>query len=179
MLFNLEWILLRQYREILDQEKEFWTIRSNINWLNFGDRNTYFFFNQWSIISVELIGLLAFLITMKIGFLIIIWFYNNSMTIFLQNLPTKKFSLSKRAALWSFQLSYYPKSIFWFRSYSFPKEISKALFEMGPYKAPGPDGFHPVFFFNKKKLGFTGISNYFLCSVYISHRDRSRLVKLY
>lgn len=32
-------------------------------------------------------------------------------------------------------------------SYTFPQnEIKAALFDMGPLKSPGPDGFHPIFF---------------------------------
>lgn len=67
----------------------------------------------------------------------------------MQNLPTKKFSLSKEQL---FYLSSYLPNQSQFSGLEVipsPQEILKALFEMDPYKAPGSVGFHPVFFFLK------------------------------
>lgn len=43
IFFHRQWELSLKFQNILYQEKDYWAIRSNYNWLNLGDRNTAFF----------------------------------------------------------------------------------------------------------------------------------------
>ena len=42
-LIQLEKDLMREYASIMQQEEEFWALKSRLNWAALGDRNTSFF----------------------------------------------------------------------------------------------------------------------------------------
>ena len=42
-LIQLEKNLTKEYKDIMQQEKEFWALKSRLNWAKFGDCNTAFF----------------------------------------------------------------------------------------------------------------------------------------
>ena len=42
-LIQLERDLMREYASIMQQEEEFWALKSRLNWATYGDRNTSFF----------------------------------------------------------------------------------------------------------------------------------------
>ena len=42
-LVELERVPQRELNEVLNQEQKLWAIKSRMNWMVFGDRNTFFF----------------------------------------------------------------------------------------------------------------------------------------
>ena len=41
---ELERVIQRELNEVLNQEQELWALKSRMNWMVLGDRNTSFFF---------------------------------------------------------------------------------------------------------------------------------------
>lgn len=144
-LFNQEWTLLQDYQKTLEEEKDYWHIRSNLDWSIHGDRNSKFFHNYvkfkrrsnsinaimddngvWTTDRIKIAELFLnhFKITFKLS-------HNPNVSTDLLDLTDYR-SLSDEYQ----SLDNIPS----------PEEIRAALFDMGPLKAPGPDGFHPIFF---------------------------------
>ena len=45
-LVELERVLQRELNEVLNQQQELWALKSRMNWMVLGDRNTSFFFSR-------------------------------------------------------------------------------------------------------------------------------------
>lgn len=128
----------------MEEEKDYWAIRSNLNWTLYGERNSKFFQNyvkykrrrnimtaiknedeNW-IMDKEHIAVL-FLTHFKAIFQVTTHSIPEERIDIPSNLPSApQFS----------HLIEIPTQ----------QEIKAALFDMGPLKSPGPDGFHPIFF---------------------------------
>ena len=143
-LINLEKTLLKEYNQILQQEEIFWAQKSRCNWINFGDRNTSYFHTK-TIIRRQ---------RNKIGCL-----KDSSNNWVWEEDQLKKLAVDFYKHL--FTGDEVPNDEISFFS-AFPdlenshssgllekvsdEEIRKAVFDMKPLKAPGPDGFQPYFF---------------------------------
>lgn len=143
-LLNLE-TKLRNYLEgVLKEEEILWYQKSREKWILFGDKNTRYFHTttliQWQRNKIK--GL-----TTNVGE----WIWDQSV---MERMAIEYFS--NLFSIVDHQLigGYIPCS---FPRWS-PKEIRmlarrfsvfkvrNAVFGMGPYKAPGPDGFQPAFY---------------------------------
>lgn len=129
----------------MSQEQEFWTIRAKTEWLQQRDRNTKFFHatvlsnrgslkisalkddsGNWIQNNLQILGL----------------FGNHFKTVYHCSDPfpfAPLLDLSDYSLLLDSEYSFLANPITF-------EEVTKAIFEMGPYKAPRPDGFHPIFF---------------------------------
>jgi ribonuclease HI len=145
-LWNLERDLLAEYNSILDQEQEFWALKSRVNWLIDGDRNTKFFH-----ISTLVRRRRNKILCLKDGSGY--WCsqaheVEDMVQLFFKSLFQTSHSSSLEAQ------DFLPTTIINISSadsdaLSSPisdDEIKSALFSMKPFKAPGPDGFHAGFY---------------------------------
>ena len=145
-LWNLERDLLAEYNSILDQEQEFWALKSRVNWLIDGDRNNKFFH-----ISTLVRRRRNKILSLKDGSGC--WCsqaheVEDMVQLFFKNLFQTSHSSSLEAQ------DFLPTTIINISStdsdaLSSPisdDEIKSALFSMKPFKAPGPDGFHAGFY---------------------------------
>jgi hypothetical protein len=145
-LVNLERKLRLEYLSVLQQEEEFWSVKSRYNWLIQGDRNTAFFhastlvrrkqnrifslkdnMGNWVHLESEIAvlvrqGFMELFCTSKVSAPRSLWSINN----------------------WSACLSAEDCEVL-----SLPithAEVKAALWSLKPFKAPGPDGLHAGFF---------------------------------
>lgn len=143
-LTTLQPSLYQEYLNILRQEDLYWKLKSRIDWLNNGDKNTKFFHystlnrrrknkipalkidddNNWSFIPDQII---------------------KHISSYYQSLYTIGFNFSHRSKY----LFHIPHPIIKTENYDtlnrLPtlSEIKSALFSFKPFKSPGPDGLHP------------------------------------
>jgi ribonuclease HI len=145
-LVNLEKTLRFEYLTVLQQEEDFWSVKSRYNWLIQGDRNTAFFhastlvrrkrnrifsiqdnMGNWIHLESEIAALV------RHGFMEL---FCTSMT----SAPRSVWSVNNWKACISVDDSLAlsnPISL---------EEVKAALWTMKPFKAPGPDGLHAGFF---------------------------------
>lgn len=144
-LITLERDLQEQYSAVLKEEELLWFQKSRENWIKFGNRNTKFYHAQTVVrrrrnyvTGLQIDGTWCYdAETLKRG---------------ASQFFKKLFLSSDHCDPTSLHLRAIPK---------IPPELSElltrpvlegevkeALFSMDPYKAPGPDGFQPVFFRN-------------------------------
>jgi hypothetical protein len=145
-LVNLEKTLRKKFLVVLQQEEEFWSVKSRYNWLIQGDRNTAFFHSSTlvrrkrnRILSIKdnmgnWIHLEADIATLvRKGFMDLfctsmcsaprsIWSINNWKACILEG---DSLTLSQPIS---------------------SSEVKVVLWSMKPFKAPGPDGLHAGFF---------------------------------
>ncbi|KAL2924062.1 hypothetical protein RDABS01_015553, partial [Bienertia sinuspersici] len=136
-LWDLEFQLNHDLQIFLDQEEAFWKLRARDSWLQGGDRNTKFF--QSSVLLTRKRNKILYLKD-EVGneFFDKVDISNHASSFFLKLFTTEKsFSLSPSTS--------YAASLFVSHRPSFG-EIRDAVFSMGPYKAPGEDGFHNFFY---------------------------------
>uniref|UniRef100_A0A2N9H633 CCHC-type domain-containing protein n=1 Tax=Fagus sylvatica TaxID=28930 RepID=A0A2N9H633_FAGSY len=141
----LEKSIRLEFLTILDQEEEFWALKSRLGWVLEGDRNTKFFhtstivrrkFNKIVRIRNSVGGWLENGEDISNHFLSgYIELYTSSHSSFITGFPAPRLAacLSDTDAL---NIGT-PVS---------PLEIKNALWSFKPFKAPGPDGLHPGFF---------------------------------
>ncbi|GLT60154.1 hypothetical protein SLA2020_329350 [Shorea laevis] len=145
-LFALETHLLREYNDTLQQEELLWFQKSRSKWVQFGDRNTRFFHsttvikrrkqrilalkrddNTWCFEPNELRNLVVnFFKTL----------YSSSEQV-LDPMTVMNSPQYGRLSAEQYQQLIIPIC---------DEEIQKSIFSMDPYKAPGDDGFQPIFF---------------------------------
>lgn len=142
-MIMLEKDLQRQYDQVLAQEKLLWYQKSREQWVKFGNKNTKFFHTQAVIRRRR----------NKISALCIdgIWCSDEEILqrealSFFKNL----FNSPDRSDPTSLKLNCIPQidhslQALLLQPVSF-REVKDALFSMNPYKAPGVDGFQPIFF---------------------------------
>lgn len=145
-LFNLSKELTVEFNQLLDLEEELWALRSRVDWMFLGDRNTSFFHistlaNKRRSIITSLRDNVGNWISdpLTIEKLINDFFINLFSTSHMSNpsvFPPSPFSLPSLCEADRNHLDWIPSIL----------DIKEALFSLKPYKSPGPDGFHPIFF---------------------------------
>ena len=145
-LLELEKQLQRELETVLDQERDIWVIKSRVNWMILGDRNTAFYHmstlvrrsrNQISAIKNSVREWLYvekdIMEHIREGFESL---FCSSLILFERNplfLSTGQAYLSEEEGeSLSIEVS--------------EEEIKAALWSMKPFKAPGPDGIHAGFY---------------------------------
>lgn len=133
-----------QLEGILIQEELMWLQKSRCNWYSFGDRNTRYFHaianNRRKRNRVEALKLQDDE-----------WLYDVQAIKEAGSTYFEKLYQEEDGALDTviFDKSYPPLDddiLFSLTEHIQPAEIKRALFDMGPLKAPGPDGLNPLFF---------------------------------
>jgi hypothetical protein len=148
-LINLEMDLQRQYSIVLEEEELLWYQKSRENWIKFGNKNTKFYHTQtiirrrWNRVT-----------SLKIDD---IWCSDDNVLKREASTFFKKlFQVNGHCAPTSLTLTTIPQITHELSSILLNPvteiEVKDALFSMDPYKAPGPDGFQPVFFRNYWKI---------------------------
>jgi hypothetical protein len=145
-LVNLEKTLRMEFLVVLQQEEEFWSVKSRYNWLIQGDRNTTFFHSSTlvrrkrnRILSIKdnmgnWIHLEADIATLvRKGFMDLFCTSMSSAPRSIWSINNWKACISEGDSLTLSQ----PIS---------SSEVKVALWSMKPFKAPGPDGLHAGFF---------------------------------
>lgn len=145
----LEKKLQKDHYKILKQEEQFWQMKSRINWITFGDKNTNFF-HQNTTIRTKRNNILC--LTKDDGSLT--WDSNdisNSIFLYLKKIYSNTNHINNHP----FNIPNLPKlnsnivsSLIIPPS---PLEINTTCFNLCPFKAPGEDGLHA--FLYKKKTG--------------------------
>lgn len=142
-LLKLEEKLRDELNETLRQEELVWMLKSRVQWLRDGDRNTKYFHTATLVRRRrnKIMGLLdengVWVMDQQRLKELAVGFYSSlfrSESCLQEAFPSGLFPSISEAKLLSLQ-----------RECS-DDEVKRALFEMGPYKAPGPDGFHAGFF---------------------------------
>ncbi|GLT63047.1 hypothetical protein SLA2020_356410 [Shorea laevis] len=144
-LWHLENELIQEFESVLKLEEDLWFMKSRTNWIVEGDRNTKFF--HLSTIKHrsrnKILGLKN-----PAGD----WIYDSSSisklaTDFFQDLFSTALDHSFMDSFQSIQLSTDESlRLDSLSGIPFEAEILKAVHSMKPYKAPGPDGTHPLFY---------------------------------
>lgn len=157
-LGHLKKDLWTQYNSILDHEEAFWFQQARTKWIRLGDRNTRYF-HEKSLARRRENRIEALLNEHDE------WVYDDcaiqqSLARHFQHLFST--SASHRQPLHSV-VSYPPIDSNTLQGLGAPvtlDEVKRALFSMGNYKSPGPDGFHPIFFKSQWEVVGPSIYNF-------------------
>ncbi|XP_020412737.1 uncharacterized protein LOC109947231 [Prunus persica] len=145
-LSNLEKHLQQEFEDLLDQEDVFWKQKSRVSWLQGGDRNTKFFhittlvrrrrnrIERLKDINGDWISSKEGLKTLAVEYFHGL-FLDDVVDIIRSPLPSLFPHIPEA------DLAAVSKEVT-------AKEVQDALFAIGPYKAPGPDGYSAIFFHN-------------------------------
>ncbi|KAK0576526.1 hypothetical protein LWI29_019063 [Acer saccharum] len=138
--------LEREVEGLIESDELYWKQRSRADWLSAGDRNTKYFHHR--ALARKKKNYIPFLLdnygiqheSIEGMATMILDYFSN---IFASSNPSAD-SIRKAIAAIKTRLSEEMKSdlLHEFR----PEEIKDALFSLGPTKAPGPDGYHAIFF---------------------------------
>ena len=145
-LISLEQELSLEYASILNQEEEFWALKSWVDWQIFGDRNIAFF-HMKTIMKTKQNKIRKIMNHTRewvndedqVMDIILNGFKELYQTQHLASVSTEDIDINWAAALFeeeSCKLSAMPSAL----------EIHKALSSLKPYKSPGMDGLHAGFF---------------------------------
>lgn len=145
-LVNLENDLLKELDRVLNQEEELWALKSRVNWMIQGDRNTSFY-HVSTLVRRKRNQILAIKDSMGD------WIHEESaIKEIVRNgfngIYTTSFGSVSRAApfttQWQARLSDEEKESV--SGIASDEEIKAALWSLKAFKAPGPDGLHAGFF---------------------------------
>ena len=153
-LINLENLLHHELDLILDQERDLWALKSRINWMIQGDRNTSFY--HVSTIARRKRNHIAS-VKDNVGN----WLTKDSQVMeFFRNGIAKLYTTSHLSAPWTAIISNHWRAQLseevkrGLEDVVSSEEIKHALLSMKPHQAPGPDGLHAGF--NLMYLVFVG-----------------------
>ena len=149
-LHNLERDLEAELIEILNQEESLWYMKSRSNWVMEGERNTTYFHR--SVVTKRSSNRIL-TIRNAVGEDIA---EPNRIREHISSAFRSLYSSEHLACSWEVTSGEGEKNI------AYPPtlvEISNALFSMKPLKAPGPDGFHPIFFQKNWEMLKEGVYN--------------------
>lgn len=145
-LYSLENQLIQDYNHTLHQEFLFWQLKSRITWLNYGDANTKFFHLKTLQHRSQ-----SHITTLKDSSRL--WVLGETLTTHITTAFTKLFTLASPHITSQLPLVryYHHNSNFfeqyqWLSSIPLLEEISRNIFSLLPLKAPGPVGYHTIFF---------------------------------
>lgn len=157
-LRRLEKELDSQYNQILKQEEIYWYQKSRCQWLSFGDRNTAYFHTK-AIIRRQKNRIQC----LKDNDHQWIWDdmkLKAMATEFYKNLFSKEGDSHHREHFFS----KFPTIDEGIKNQLLrtvtDEEVKRALFDMKPFKAPGPDGFQPMFFQSQWQLVGDDVCNF-------------------
>lgn len=145
-LVNLENYLIKELDMVLEQEKELWALKSRINWMVLGDRNTSFY--HVSAIARRKCNLIT---SIKNG--VGDWLTDErEVANHIREGFIKLYTTNQEAATrdirynqqWQVKLSDEEKASI--SHMVTDEEISTAIWSLKAFKAPGPDGLHAGFF---------------------------------
>ena len=144
-LYQLEDELATEYGRIIQQEELHWYQKSRCQWINHGDRNTSYFHTK-TIIRRQRNKIKA----LKNEQHVWVWEENNLKEMardFFQRLFMNDTEGNQRTGIMEGQFPLLaPHSMENLVVPVLDEEIKTAVFDMKPYKAPGPDGYQPVFY---------------------------------
>ena len=145
-LLNLESELLKELDNVLNQEEEIWALKSRVNWMIQGDRNTAFY-HVSTLVRRKRNQILA--IKDSVGE----WLYENEdiknvirsgfIEVYSSSLSSASGSIPFNTTWQGRLLDEEKESISGDASV---EEIKNALWSLKAFKAPGPDGLHAGFF---------------------------------
>ena len=144
-LYQLEETLETEYRQILRQEEIHWYQKSRCQWISFGDRNTSYFHTK-TIIRRQRNKIKALKNEQNV------WVWGeDSLKKMAREYFQKLFSFEQEEIQESRSLEGYfpeidPNFMANLVNPVLEEEIKVAIFGMKPYKAPGPDGYQPIFY---------------------------------
>lgn len=142
-LSQLEQSLRMELQDILLQEEALWRQKSHVQWLQQGERNTRFF--HLSTLNRRRKNMILQLKCLDGTWCTDPMTLKAMASVFYIDLYTVTPCQPSDSAAWSFpSISHYDRS--WLNLRVTEDEVKRALFQMGPDKAPGPDGFPPSFF---------------------------------
>ena len=145
-LYSLEHRLTQEYNTALHQEYLFWRLKSRITWLNYGDANTKYFHLKTIQRRSQ-----SRVITLKddMG----LWLNGESLTQHIHTTFKKLFQASTPTRCASSRTNgpFCPNSPFINQTQALiripqPEDIFQTLRGLPSLKAPGPDGYHALFF---------------------------------
>ena len=145
-LIQLEKNLTKEYKDIMQQEKEFWALKSRLNWAKFGDCNTAFF-HTTTLVRRHRNKIKS--IQNSVGE----WIMDEEgikkhiLLGFQQLFQTEDQLSPLHSDIESFSCSFlfYEYQVSISRQVT-EEEITKGFWGLKPFKAPGADGLHAGFF---------------------------------
>ena len=145
-LLNLENDLLRDLDTMLNQEKELWAIKSRVNWMFQGDRNTAFYYvstlvrrKRNNIVAIK--DLVGEWISLEKDIKELV--RSGYSAIYTMSFSSAS-CLPPTITPWQTRLSEEEKC--GISGGASEEEIKAVLRLLKPFKAPGPDGLHAIFF---------------------------------
>lgn len=157
-LEDLHSALWDEFNLILEQEEMFWFQKSRCDWLSFGDRNTKFFHastiirrKKNKIVMLkdnngEWVSDQDTLKTMAMNFYA---------ALFSQEPP-----IGEVMSLCATSNAFLTEDVIDIERPLCNEEIKEAMFSMGPFKAPGTDGFHAIFFQSQWDVVGSSVCNF-------------------
>lgn len=135
---------MREYQEVLHQEKLMWYQRSREDWIVSGDRNTAYYHAATSVKKAQ--NMITSLRDENDE-----WVSDSArLQDFVREYYIQLFSNEPGAQTTSVLEGAFPTlTLEDWREFNLgitKEEVHKTLFEMAPFKAPGPDGFHAAFY---------------------------------
>ncbi|KAL0006038.1 hypothetical protein SO802_013599 [Lithocarpus litseifolius] len=145
-LIELENNLHRELEIILDQERDLWALKSRINWMIQGDRNTFFY--HISALARRKRNHIAS-VKNSVGEWItderdVMEHFRSGFISLYTTAQSKAVWCTNHTSTWQVQLS--EEDNFKIAKGVSSAEIKEALWSMKAFKAPGPDGLHAGFF---------------------------------
>ncbi|GKV17362.1 hypothetical protein SLEP1_g27876 [Rubroshorea leprosula] len=145
-LIDLEKTLSKEYQDILKYEEDMWFMKSRIQWIQNGDRNTKFF--HVSALKRRSYNRILGLKDDTGSWITDATAIEGIITSYFKSLYKTSLLKSSHDSYSSVQSAPFIDPSYWHGLIDLPSEfeIKHALFSMKPFKAPGPDGLHAAFF---------------------------------